>query len=69
MCFRPTKKGKSKVPSRGFYLHDSEDEQRALQLLHMYFSNVISFTPQLRSQIDQIRLAELLYGFTLLLSS
>ena len=34
--------GKSKVLSRGFCLFDSETEQRALQFLHIYCSDVRS---------------------------
>ena len=34
--------GKSKVLSRGFCLFDSETEQRALQFLHIYCSDVHS---------------------------
>ena len=40
---RRKKKGKSKVLSRGFCLFDSEAEQRALQFLHIYCSNVNSY--------------------------
>ena len=36
------KKGKSKILSRGFCLFDSETEQRALQFLHIYCSDVRS---------------------------
>ena len=42
MCLTRKKKGKSKVLSRGFCLHDSEAEQRALRFLHIYCSNVDS---------------------------
>ena len=35
MCFGRKKKGKYKVLSGGFCLRDSEDEQRALQFLHI----------------------------------
>ena len=44
MCLRRKKKGKSKVLSRGFCLHDSEAEQRALQFLHIYCLNVDSYS-------------------------
>ena len=44
MCFRRKKKGKSKVLSGRFYLFDSEAEQRALQVLHIYCSNVNSYS-------------------------
>ena len=43
MCLRRKKKGKSKVMSGGFGLRDSETEQRALQLQHIYCSNVNSY--------------------------
>ena len=44
MCFRHKKKGKSKVSCGGFCLRDSEAEQRALQLLDIYCSNVDSYS-------------------------
>ena len=44
MCLRRKKKGKSKVPSIGFCLRDAEAEQRALQFLHIYCSNVSSYS-------------------------
>ena len=49
MCFGRKKKGKSKVLSGGFCLHDSEAEQRALHSLHIYCSNVDSYSPALES--------------------
>ena len=42
MCLRRKKKDKSKVLPRGFCLFDSEAEQRALRLLHIYCSDVRS---------------------------
>ena len=44
MCFRRKTKGKSKVQCGGFFLRDSEVEQRALQFLHIYCSNVSSYS-------------------------
>ena len=44
MCLRRKKKGKSKVLSRGFCLRDSEAKQRALRFLHLYCSNVNSYS-------------------------
>ena len=44
MCLRRKKKGKPKVLSGGFCLRDSEAEQRASQLLHIYSSNVDSYS-------------------------
>ena len=44
MCLRQKKKAKSNVPSRGFCLFDSEAEHRTLQLLHIYCSNVSSYS-------------------------
>ena len=38
------KKGKFKVLSRRFCLRDLEAEQRALQFLHIYVSNVNSYS-------------------------
>ena len=43
MCLRRKKKGKYKVLYGRFCLHDSETEQRALKLLHIYCSNVNSY--------------------------
>ena len=43
MCFRRKKRGKSKVLSGRLCLRDSEAEQRTLQLLHIYCSNVESY--------------------------
>ena len=40
MCLRRKKKGKSKVFSGGFCVRDSEGEQRAFQLLHLFSSIV-----------------------------
>ena len=42
MCLRRKKKGKSKVLSGGSCLRDSKTGQRALQLQHIYCSNVNS---------------------------
>ena len=42
MSFRRKKKGKSKVLSGGFCFRNSEVEQRGLQFLHIYCSNVNS---------------------------
>ena len=44
MCLRRKKKGKCKVVSCGFCLRDSEAEQRALQFLNVYCSNVNSYS-------------------------
>ena len=44
MCIRRKKRGKSKVPFRGFCLRDSVAEQRGLQFLHIYCSNVNSYS-------------------------
>ena len=44
MCLRRKRKGKSKVLSLGFCLRDSEAEQRALRFLHIYCSNVNSYS-------------------------
>ena len=44
MCLRRKKKGKSKTLSRRFCLLDSEAKQRALQFLHIYCSNVNSYS-------------------------
>ena len=43
MCLR-RKVGKSDVLLGGFCLHDSEAEQRALQLLYIYCSNLDSYS-------------------------
>ena len=43
MCLRRKKKGKSKFLSRGFCISDSGAEQRALQFLHIYCSDVNSY--------------------------
>ena len=43
MCLRK-KRGKSKVVSSGFCLHDSEAEERALPFLHIYCSIVNSYS-------------------------
>ena len=42
MCLRRKKKGRSKVLSGRFCFSDSEAEQRALQFLHIWYSNVNS---------------------------
>ena len=42
MRLKRKKKDKSKVLSSGFCLFDSETEQRALQFLHIYCSDVRS---------------------------
>ena len=44
MCLRREKKGKSKVLSCEFCLRDSEAEQKALQFLLIYCSNVHSYS-------------------------
>ena len=44
MCLQRKEKDKSKFPSGLFCLHDLEAEQRALQLLHIYCSNVDSYS-------------------------
>ena len=44
MCFRRKKKGNSKVLPGGSCLRDSEAEQRALQLVHKYCSNVDGYS-------------------------
>ena len=44
MCLRRKKKGKYKVLSGGFCLHDSEAEQRALEFFHIYCSNLNSYS-------------------------
>ena len=49
MCLRRKKKGKSKVLSHGFCLHDSEAEQRPLQFLDIYCSIVTSYSLAPRS--------------------
>ena len=43
MSLRRNKKGKSKVLSGGFCVRDSEADQRALQLLHIYCSIANSY--------------------------
>ena len=55
MCFRPEKKGKSKALSGGFRLRDSEAEQRALQSLHIYCSNVDSYSSGPESNKQNLR--------------
>ena len=49
MCVRRKKKGKSKVLSHGFCLRDSEAEQRASNFLHIYCSNVNSYSSAFES--------------------
>ena len=44
MCLQRKKKGKSKVLPGGFCFRDSEDEQRVLQFLQIYCSNVNSYS-------------------------
>ena len=44
MCLRRKKKGKSKVLFRGFFLRDSQAEQRELRFLHIHCSNVNSYS-------------------------
>ena len=44
MCLRRKRKGKSNVLSRGFCLRDSEAEERVLQFLYIYCSNVNSYS-------------------------
>ena len=49
MCLRRKKKGKSEVLSGGFCLRDSEAEQRALRFLHIYCSDVNSYSSAFES--------------------
>ena len=49
MCLRRKKQGKSKVLSGEFCLRDSEAEQRSLQFLHIYCSNLNSYCSALES--------------------
>ena len=44
MCLRRKEKGKSKILSRGFCLRDAEAEQRALEFVHIYCSNLNSYS-------------------------
>ena len=59
------KKGKSKVLSCGFCLRDSEAEQRTLQFLHIYCSNVGSYssTPESNRQNLPYRTMDLPFFF------
>ena len=43
MCLRRKEKGKSKVLFGGFCVRDSEAEQRALQFLHICYSNLNTY--------------------------
>ena len=67
MCFGRKKKDKSKVLSGGFCLRDSEAEQRALQLLHIYCLNVDSYSsaPESNKQNPPDRTLDLLVFFSL----
>ena len=49
------KKSKSKVLSGGFCVHDSETEQRALQLLHIYCSIANSYSSAPESNKQNLR--------------
>ena len=59
------KKGISKVLFRGFCLFDSENEQRALQFLHIYWSDVRSHSsaPESNKQNPRDRTVDLLFFF------
>ena len=50
------KRGKSKVLSRGFCLFDSETEQRALQLVNIYCTDVRSHSSAPESNKQNINL-------------
>ena len=65
MCSIRKKKGKSKVLLSGFYKRDSEFEQRALQFLHIYCSNVSSYftAPESNTQNPPDRTMDLLFFF------
>ena len=65
MCFRRKKKDKSKFLSGRFCFRDSEAEQRALQLLHIYCSNVDSYSsaPESNKQNPPERTLDLLFFF------
>ena len=65
MCLRRKKKGKSEVVSGGFCLRDSEIKQRALQSLHIYCSNVNSYssTPESNKQSPPDRTMDLPFFF------
>ena len=55
MCLKRKKKGKSNVLSRGFCLFDSEIEQRALQFLHIYCSDVRNHSSAPESNEQNLR--------------
>ena len=65
MRFKRKKKGKSKVLFDGFRLRDSEAEQRALQFLHIHFSNVNSYSsaPESNKQNPPKRTIDLPFFF------
>ena len=65
MCLKRKKKGKSKVLSRGFCLFDSETEQRALQFLHIYCSDLRSHSsaPESNKQNPRDRTLDLPFFF------
>ena len=65
MCLWQKKKGKSKVLSRGFWLFDSETEQKALQFLHIYCSDVRSHSsaPESNKQNPRDRTLDLPFFF------
>ena len=65
MSLQQKKKGKSKVLSRGFCLFDSETEQRALQFLHIYCSEVRSHSsaPESNKQNPRDRTLDLPFFF------
>ena len=64
MCLYRQKKGKSKVLSRGFCSFNSETEQRALQFLHIYCSDVRnhSSAPESNKQNPRDRTLDLLFS-------
>ena len=65
MSFRGKKKDKSKVLAGEFSLRDSETEQRALQSLHIYCSNVSSYSsaPESNKQNPPDRTLDLPFFF------
>ena len=67
MCLRRKKKGTSTVMSGGFCLRDSGIEQRTLQFLHIYCSNVNSYCsfPESNEQDPPDRTLDLPFFFRL----
>ena len=65
MCLQRKKKGKSKILSHVFCLFDSETEQRALQFLHIYCSDVRSHSaaPESNKQNPRDRTLDLPFFF------